>query len=227
MKKFFKYFLTVIVTVVPGFTMLAQEDEDIKFEPIHSTILPGSGTMRFEEVYEKKSMITTNGDALMFKCNLPLKTNIVELPINAMQDYTMEFTFNIPKFKGWIIMNFSGFTIAFTKKKAMAKPVDLDMSNKDYTEEKKSNSLSSNIFGIYKQLDKQFKMPVGVEKNQYVCKIIKRKKIITIFINNKFLTEFNIKPTSSTLEFDICFFLTEGELQSIRLDQGPENDDED
>ena len=216
MKKFSKYVLTVILAVGSVFTVFADESEEIEFEPIHATITPGSGTLKFEEVYSKKAMIATNGDALIFKSGKEIiMTNPIDLPINAMEDYTMEFIFQIPKFGGAVILNFSGYYILFSKKKASASVVDSD----DVVKSKEE------LFGRFLFSRNLVKIPAGKEKNQFVCKIVKRKKIVTVFLNDQYVSEFNVKPMSPKLELVMGFFVgTEGELQSIRLDQGTEDE---
>lgn len=229
MKNIFKYALTMIMTVTSCYTAYAQETEDYEdmvFEPIHATISPGNGTLGIEEVYGKKSMIATNGDALLIKSgNESIKTNTFELPLNAMEDYTMEFTFVLPKFGGWVTMNFSGYSIMFSKKMADAQAMD-SMDNNPAAGMNIDSSFLKTAFG--KNPQKKFKMPAGKEKDQVICKIVKRKKIVTVFLNGQYVAEFNVKPMHPILKLNIDFtFKTEGVLQSIRLDQGPEEDSDD
>ena len=218
MKKFSKYVLTVILAVASSFTVFADESEEIEFEPIHATITPGSGTLKFEEVYSKKAMIATNGDALIFKSGKEIiMTNPIDLPINAMEDYTMEFTFQIPKFGGCVMMTFSDYDVLFSKKNASAFSEGLGDIN---------NAVDNKNVALKFLFSKnKFKMPVGKEKNQFVSKIVKRKKIVTVFLNDQYVSEFNVKPMSPKIDLVLVFFgENEGELQSIRLDQGTEDE---
>ncbi|MDE6279678.1 MAG: hypothetical protein K2M05_06860, partial [Paramuribaculum sp.] len=72
-------------------------------------------------------------------------------------------------------------------------------------------------------------IPEGEKKNDLICKIEKRNRIITIFVNNKFVYETEIRNTGDTgLAFFVALNSTKkGELllKSIRVDQGPETQD--
>lgn len=223
MEKIIRRALAVVMTVTCGFFAYAEDEaEDVReFQPIHATISPGDGTLRFEENYSNKAMISTDGEFLNFKSGKgTIMTNTIELPINGQQDYTMEFTFNLPTFGGFITMMFNRYGVLLTKKGAQA-----------FTAENAANAGVYGGGGLVNNVlakAKLTKIPAGKEKNQFVCKIVKRKKIVTIFVNDQFITEFTDKVPGSKLEMDLTFaFGTEGRLQSVRLDQGAETMSED
>ncbi len=181
----------------------------MEFDPIHATITPGSGRLKFEDKFiDKKNYIVSNGDALLIKSSLlnAVNTNGVVLPIDAMQDYTLEFTFKTIKGNAITSVATVDYGVFFG-------PMNYGIIN---------GGTSQNI---------KWKMPKNSEKGVVTCKIVRHKNTVTFYLNDKYLTEITNKPQNRILFMAItCTSLSKSseiELQSIRLDQGAENDSED
>lgn len=207
MKNIFKYIMMVAMTFIFGVNAFA--DEVAEYDPIHATLLPGSSELKFEENYGKNSAIILNGDYLKLKSKKgePAKTNGVMLPVNALKDYTLELCFNISKLgMGSVAVGTQYYSVSFGKKGLVTvwcRP--------------------NETFNFPK-----WKMPKGNDKNQVIVKIINSKNTVSIFLNDKYVTEFKSQPEGPELLMMIlcnCFLgQSEVELESIKIDQGPEID---
>lgn len=209
MNKVLRYMLALVICACSGMSVYA-DDNDNEFEPIHATIAPGNGILKFEETSGKKASVFTNGDALIFSISRFKEANTwTTLPINAQQDYTLEFKFKIIKGDCLITIGSDMYTITFGKKIAA-----VDVSG------------GQGVFS--KQKVQKWKTPEGEEKGVITCKIVKHRSIITFYLNDKYVSELNVKPDMSLYRIGIsCLALksSEVELQSVRIDQGPETDD--
>ena len=210
MKSLFKFLVVVIAVFSFTTDCLAQNDREDEFEPIHKTIVPGDGYLKFEEKYDKNSSVMLTGDDLMFKSkkSQPAVASF-DMPLNPMQDYTLELTFAMPNLKTSILVISSDVFAMFIGQRHM----DVVKIPEDH------------VF-----VDTKWKMPKLDNKDEVICKIVRRKKILTFYVNNKYVCETTINPISSSFPFGIQFInVKSGEmlLKSIRLDQGPETDEND
>lgn len=204
--------MAVIVSMAFGSPAFADEfelAEELEFDPIHATIMPGSGRLKFEDQFiDKNNYIVSNGDALLIKASLlnVITTNGVELPIDAMQDYTIEFKFKTIKGNANTTISINDYGLFYGLK-------DNGIIN---------GGTSQSI---------KWKMPKNSEKGVVTCKIVRHKNTVTFYLNDKYMTEITNKPQNKQLFMSILFTSqsksSEIELQSIRLDQGAENDSED
>lgn len=209
MKTLYKILLATLFIVTITTTVFAQDEEEIEFDPIHKTILPGDGYLTIDEKYEKNSSLYLVGDELTFK-SIKLEQAIFgfQLPVNPKQDYTIEFTFSKPKMKtSFITIGTNDYSLILGPKLATV-----------YLENQNS------VFS-----DKKYKMPEGKIKNELVCKIVRSKRNMTFFINDQYLCETQVKNIidPNALGFVIAFSSSKSEMQlkSIRIDQGPDSDD--
>lgn len=183
--------------------------EEREFAPIHATLNPGTSPLNFEEVYNKNASLYTNGDALFIKVGKfnTVTSNAVVLPINAYEDYTLEYTFKFKADKGVITIASNNYAIAF----GMNTVIITTLVN---------NSSDQETF-------KKWKIPQGKEKGYVVCKIVKSKNIVSFFLNDKFVTEISVNPKSSDYLLAIAAsgLKLEAELQSVQINQGAETEE--
>lgn len=208
MKKYIKYALTVVVSMALCVPTFADElEEDIEYEPIHATIVPGSGRLKFEDKFiDKKNYVVSNEDALLFKGSgkSVVMTNSVVFPVNAMQDYVLDFRFKVLKGSGMIMLGVAGYSVGIS---------DMSFIKK----------------GVYLCYDGQeefvpMKRPKNDEKGVSDLKIQRHKNVITFFWNDMYVTEFVYKPQTPIMPVVIsCVGRLEAELQSIRLEQGADD----
>ncbi len=204
MQSVLKIWIVAILALVGAFTAFADESEEMEFEPIHATIAPGSSRLKFEDVYDGKSSITVNGDALIFNVakGKYIVTDLVTLPVNARQDYTLEFTFRVVSGDALLGITCGNALLSFGEKVAIYGTSD------------------------YQQTNKKWKTPKGEVKGQYVCKIVRKKNDTSFFLNDKYVGEVNFKPQSPVLMLRIVVSAMKKstvELTSVRIDQGPED----
>ena len=212
MKSLFKFLVVVIAVFSFTTDCLAQNDREDEFEPIHKTIVPGDGYLKFEEKYDKNSSVMLTGDDLMFKSKKSQPAGAAfYLPLNPTQDYTLELTFAVPNLKSCksiMVIQSDVFAMCIGYKS-----VDIAILPQDH------------VF-----VDTNWKMPKLDNKDEVICKIVRRKKILTFYVNNKYVCETTTNQISSSFPFGIQFInVKSGEmlLKSIRLDQGPETDEND
>lgn len=210
-------FASVSSSVNSSSSMLVTQDnnasdgdiEEREFSPIHATLNPGNSPLNFDEVYNKNASLYTNGDALFIKVGKlnTVISNAVVLPINAYEDYTLEYTFKFKADNGIITIGSNNYSIAF----GMNTVVITTLEN---------NSTDQETF-------KKWKIPQGKEKGYVVCKIVKSKNIVSFFLNDKFVTEISVNPKSSEYQLAIAAsgLKVEAELQSVRIDQGAETEE--
>lgn len=211
--KFFIAALWCLIFVLPAF---AQDDmeEEIKFDPIHSTLLMSNRQFSFEEKYEKNSSVYLSGDDLVLKSKKGEAAVVVfktPLPINFNQDFTISFNLSTKKFPQTSLINISindwGFVIS---------PITTMLLTAD---------ANTRAIKYLFQTEKKWKFPKSPIKDEIIIKIERRKKNLILFINNEYVGEATISK-SSTGNMTV-FGLTYGNgksgeitLKSITLDQG-------
>lgn len=213
MKYFIKLSFALLLSAVSFTPAFSKEDEDLEFEPIHETILPGEGRLKIDEYYDKNNSLRLVGDELVFESKkLNLVETTFELPVNPQQDYTIEYTLNIPSIKNSAV-------IIGTNEMATS------FGSLGIVKGGKGISVCSNGIEVFK--DKKWKIPESSNKNECVVKFEKRKKIITLFINGKYVFEVTTKDIQPRYIVTMALMSLKGTmtLQSIKIDQGPEVED--
>lgn len=187
------------------FTGVAQSDNDNEneFAPIHQTLVPGDRRFHFEDNYDTNSSVYLIGDELLLKSkkfNSAIGTTV--LPLNPNAEYSIEVTIFTKKFSkmGAIGVVANGYGITFSKKKVL-----VVVGNKKVYEPKK------------------WKFPEGNVKDEIKIKFVRRRDIVTIFVNNEYVTEISAPYVKH--ESEIAFTLidlksSEIQIKSIKLDQG-------
>lgn len=205
----------VVMTILTGINAFADDPElidEMAFDPIHSTLNPSE--LHFEDFYSKDASITSVGDALLLKAKKEaIHTNSVILPVNGYKDYTIEFTFKVLKGNGLITISSVDYITSFGERFAFAETISQIASNPNINLTKS-----------------KFRLPKSDIKGQIQCKIVRSKDIVTFFVNGKFINELNIKPQIADLPIIIYngpFGKFEYELESIRIDQGPDQSPDD
>lgn len=205
MNTIYKLFFAAVVVMTASPTILAQNEDEIEYDPIHSTILPGDGRLHIQENHGKNSSVFLIGDELMFKSHKGEPAQLeFELPLNPIQDYTLELTFITSNLnKGFV---FFGSDLFFMR----LGPKLVQVLTQQET-----------VFE-----DKKWKWPKSEVKDELVCKIERHKKNYTFFVNNTYVCETTINQYGSSFPFIITLSGSKSEilLKSIRVDQGAEND---
>lgn len=224
--KFLTVSLWCFIFIQPVFAQ-EYEDEEIQFEPIHSTLFPSSSLFKFEEGYEKNSSVIISDDALILKSKKSETASAIAkhgLPINFNQDFSISLTL-------------LGKYLYIPTLVGVAKPFTLEITLNDYTFiiSKKSVMLvtgnASNQSPKYLfKTEKKWKLPVNSIGDLLLIKIERHRKNLTLFINNEYVGEAiiqNSSPRDSTA-FCLSYTSKSGEitLSSISLDQGSADDED-
>lgn len=219
--KFLWIFFSLFVVTFSGYAQDYEAEEEVTYEPIHTTILPTS--LNIEENYNKNFSVGLEGDELVLRIkkldfkDLAKGSNVLEkmpkasfkLPIDPRKDFVIELDFTCPKFKNDCITIFlNSYFIQLIKKMFILQ-----------------NIVTHEIINS----PKKWSLPVGSNKDKVNIKIEKRNKILTIFANSVFLGEFK-DAKNLFKETELSIGLTGGKgstliLNSIKVDQGPISDD--
>lgn len=170
-------FLCAIIAFSICEPIVNAQNNDKDFEPIHSTLYPTDPSFSIIDRYGKNSSVYFVGDELMLQSSKnETALAAFPLPINPANNYSAEFSFNCPSLKHSIISigtNNVALNIGF-----------------------KSNvSVFTNNQQVYSE--KKWKIPEGEEKNDLIIKFEKRNRILTIYINNKFVYETEIQHSAN------------------------------
>lgn len=211
--KFLIAALWCLIFVQPAFAQ-DEVEEEIKFDPIHSTLLMSNSQFSFEEKYEKNSSVYLSGDDLIFKSKKS-ETAGAEfknpLPLNFKQDFTISLNLSAKKFSSTSV-----FVISLNEWYFFVSPTITMILTGD------TNSLAPKYLF---QTEKKWKFPKSPIKDEIIIKIERRKKNLILFINNEYVGEATISKSILGNATGITLSYTNAKggeiaLKSITLDQG-------
>lgn len=193
----------VIIFLFVGYSVYAQSEDEIKYEPVHSTILPGDGRLQIVEKNDRKAFVYISGDDLVLTSKGGIATAEFVLPVNPMQDYIIEFALKTNK------IGKSGVFSATVGK-------DIAMANFG-----KQITLAKGAETIYKN----YKLKAPLYKTEdATIRIERRKTIVTVHINGQYVCETQVQETYDAMSCILMLVSKSGTavLRSVRIDQGAE-----